>query len=240
MSSKIERQMKNKLFLFFWLMSFSAVGQTVLLNVDKDNETFNLENGPNLKKFSHLYLRTAFLVSADKPGAKIIYGSSVNLALGFRNKYKFTPVYSMGFEVELEYTDYKMKQTEGKIFPDTIINNISQRLDYSSIALGYFNRINFDPQRGNFIGAYLDVGIVGEFHYSIKSISKNEMPDGTEQKVVESKLKYTNSTNAKAIARLGYSHFTLYGSYRLTDLFKSDSGFPDLPRVVFGFEFSFF
>jgi hypothetical protein len=232
--------MKNKLFLFFWLMSFSAFGQTVLLNVDKGKETFNLENGPNLKKFSHMYLRMAFLVSADKPGAKIIYGSSVNLALGVRNKYKISSVYSIGFEADIQYTDYKMKQTEYKILPDTIINNISQRLDYSSIALGYFNRINFDPQRGNFIGTYLDVGIVGEFHYSIKSISKNEMPDGTERKVVNSKLKYTNNTNVKAIARLGYSHFNLYGSYRLTDLFKSDSGFPDLPRVVFGIELSFF
>ncbi len=232
--------MKNKLMLLFLLMNLSAFSQTVLLNVDSNNEQPDNEYGPNLKKFTHLYLRTAFLVSSDHPGAEIIYGSSVNLSLGIRKKYKISPSYSMGFEIEYEYTDYKMKQVDDKIFPDTIINNISQRLDYSSFALGFFNRINFDPGRGNYMGVYLDLGITGEFHYSITTISKNDLPDDTEQKVVTGNLQYANHTNAKVVARLGYSHIALICSYRLADLFTADSGFPDMPRTILGLELSLF
>jgi hypothetical protein len=230
--------MRSKLILIFSIMCFSAAAQTVLLNVDSNTELPETEFGPNLKKFTHFYFRGGFLASADKPGAEIRYGSSVNLSFGLRKKYKISPVYSLGFELEYEYTDYKMKQVEGKILPDTVINNISQRLDYSTLAFGFFNRINFDPSRGNFMGTYLDIGILGEFHYSINSISKNDLPDGTQQKIVTGNLDYTNNTNAKVIARLGYSHISLYGSYRLLDLF--DSGYPDLPRVIVGIELSLY
>jgi hypothetical protein len=233
------------------MMCFSVAGQTVLLNVDQNNEIPETKFGPNLKKFTHFYLRGGFLASADEPGAEIIYGSSVNLSFGLRKKYKISPVYSLGFEIEYEYTDYKMKQETGKIFPDTVINNISQRLDYSTFALGFFNRFNFDPSRGNFMGTYLDIGILGEYHYSINTISKNDLPDGTRQKVVTGDLDYTNTMNAKIIARLGYSHIALYGSYRLADLFdfedplimiapNTPTGYPDLPRVIVGIELSLY
>jgi hypothetical protein len=226
--------------LFFLLSGLTTTAQTVLLNEDKSTETPETERGPNLKKFSHIYMRMAFLASEDKPGAKIKYGSSVNFAIGVRKKFKISPVYSMGFEIEYEYTDYKMKQSQDKIVPDTIINNISQRLDYSSIALGFFNRINFDPHRGNFMGTFLDLGIAGEFHYSINSISKNELPDGTNQKVVGGNLNFTNNTNAKAYARFGFSHMAIFGSYRLAELFKSSYGYPDMPRVILGIDVSFY
>ena len=198
------------------------------------------ERGQNLKKFSHAYFRLGFLASKDNAGARIIYGNSVNLGLGVRKKYKISPIYSIGVDAELQYTDYKLKQINGKILPDTVINNISGRLDYSSLGLGFFNRFNVDPNRGNFIGSFIDLGMMGEFHFSIRSISKNKMPDETILKSVVKNLQYTNNTSVKIFARLGLGHFSIYGSYRLTYQFVTSSIYPELPRFILGMELGMF
>ncbi len=222
------------------IIAATASSQTILLEVDRGNELKNTTHGQNLKIFNQGFIRTGMLASNDFEGAQIIYGSSVNLAIGFRKKYKISGFYSMGFEIESEYTDYKLKQEKGKMVPDTIINNISERLDYYSLGLGFYQRFNFDPGRGNFLGSFLDIGISGQWHYSIKDISKNNQPDGTVVKNVTKKLPFVDYVDAKAYARLGFSKVSLYGSYRLTDLFKPSWNFPDMPRVVLGLELSFF
>lgn len=217
----------------------SANAQTVLLNVDRSKETTKEEWGPNLKKFSHIYVRGAFAASADNEGARIVYGSSVNLALGVRTKIKVSPVYSPGYDIEFQYSGFRLRQEEGKFFPDTIINNVS-RLDYSSLTIGFLNRINFDPGRGNFLGTFMDIGISGDFHLSIRNISKNELPDGTKIETTLRNLKYPNNTAVKVFFRIGYSHLSLYASYRLTKIFKPSAGYPELPRVIAGLDLALF
>src|SRR5205085_8212921 len=106
--------------------------------------------------------------------------------------------------------------------------------------LGFFNRFNFDPHRGNFIGTYIDIGAIGYWDYSVKEISKNKLPDGSISRTSVKDLDYTNDFSAKIYSRVGFSHFALYGSYRITDLFKTSSDFPDLPRMLFGFEFGLY
>lgn len=231
--------MKKAALLIFLFAGLSANSQTVLLNVDRKSEGRISDRGPNLKRFTHFFLRGGVFVSEDKAGARIIYGPSVNLAFGVRKKFKISNIYSLGYEIENQYTDYKFKQEKGKTVPDTVINDVG-RLDYSSIALGFYNRFNFDPGRGNFFGKFLDIGIVGEFHYSIKSIVKNDQPDGTLDKTITRHLKYVNNANAKVYARIGYSHLSLFASYRLLEIFKPSYGYPDLPRIVAGIDLAIF
>jgi hypothetical protein len=178
-------------------------------------------------------------VSGDKPGARIIYGPSVNLGFGMRFKYKVSNIFSLGYEIENQFADYKLRQEDGKILPDTIQNDMA-RFDFSSLSVGFFNRFNFDPSRGNFLGTFLDIGIAGEVHYSIKYITKNDGPDGTLLKTTLRHLNYANGFNAKAFARLGFSHFSLFASYRILDIFKSSYNYPDLPRVAAGIDLAVF
>jgi len=217
-----------------------AEAQTVLLQKEPERETLLKESGPNYRKFNHLFIRGGILASSDKPGARIIYGTSVNLGFGLRKKYKVSPVYSFGFDIELAYTDYKLRQSSGKAVPDSSLNNIAQRIDYSVFGIGFFNRFNLDPNRGDFMGVFIDVGIMGELNYSIKTITKNKLPDGTIEKVVLRKLPYTNTWNSKLFARLGYSHGSVYASYRLMNLFDKESNFPDMPRLIVGIELGVF
>lgn len=226
--------------ILFLFACIKTGAQTVLLNVDRSTETRPLEFGPNLKRFTHFMIRGGIIASPDKPGARIVYGGSVNLAFGIRRKIKISSVYALGFDIENDYTDYKFKQEKGKVVPDTIINNVSGRLDYSTLGFGIYNRINFDPGRGNFLGTFLDIGIMGEWHYSIKSISKNDMNNGTLAKVTVKHLKYVYNTNAKVYCRLGFSRISLYASYRLLELFKPSYNYPDLPRIVAGIDLAVF
>jgi hypothetical protein len=185
-------------------------------------------------------LRAGFIASPDKPGARIYYGPSVNLAMGIRRKYKITSFYSLGYDIETQYTTYKFRQQKGKIVPDTVVNNISGRLDILSTGLGFYNRFNFDPGRGNFLGTFLDLGINGSWEFSVKAISKNKRDDGTVVKTSVRHLPYINNLNAKVYARIGFSHLSVYGSYRLTDLFKPSYNYPEMPRIIAGVELAIF
>jgi hypothetical protein len=233
---------KNILIIFFLclLAANDAGAQTVLLNVDRNNETRPSEIGPNLKRFTHFMIRGGLVASPDKPGARIVYGGSFNLAFGIRRKFKVSSVYSLGYDIENQYTDYKFKQEKGKVVPDTVLNNIAGRLDYSTLGIGFYNRINFDPSRGNFLGTFFDLGIMGEWHYSIKSISKNDLDNGNMAKTTVKHLKFVYNTSAKVYCRLGFSHLSLYASYRITDLFKPSFNYPDLPRVIAGIDLAVF
>ena len=233
--------MKKISIVFLFILLYSdAKTQTVILNVDRTTEQRIPDKGPNLKKFTHVFIRAGILASKDEPGARIIYGPSVNLALGVRKKYKVSPVYSLGYEIAIEYIDYKLKQEKGKLIPDTVINNKSGRLDYSFLSLGFYNRFNFDPARGNYIGNFLDIGINGSWDYSIKSISKNKHSDGTVVKAITHNLPYTYNINAGLFARLGLSHGAIYCSYRLGKLFRDSYHLPDLPRIIVGLELGIF
>ncbi len=231
---------KQYLFLFILLFRTSLFGQTVLLDIDTKEQQRNFDFGPNLKKFTHLTFHIGALASNDNQGARIIYGSSINLSLGIRKKFKISRTYSLGYDLEWQYTDYKFKQKQGKIFPDTIINNVSQRFDYSYVSLGFYNRFNLDPARGNFLGTFLDLGINGCFNYSVKKISKNELENKVRSKSVISNLPFINRVNSNIYARFGRDHVSIFCSYRLIELFKPSYGYPDLPKLILGIDTALF
>ena len=229
--------MKQKiLILLLVIFSLSSTAQTILLSVDntKDKST---EIGRNLKRHNQLFFRLGFVEGIDKPGARIIFGKSIDFSFGFRKRYKISSLYSLGFETEIQSRSYKFKQTVEKRFPDTIINK-SQSLNYGNLGLGFFSRFNFDPHRGNFLGTFLDLGIVGNWHLGTHEFTENKLSNGTTVTKSISDLDYVKKLSTSAYVRIGFSHVSVYGSYRLTDLFKDAYKYPDLPRLVIGIELS--
>src|SRR6185436_4619671 len=104
---------------------------------------------------THFFLSAGFVTGADKPGARIKYGTSIELASGVRWKYKISNVYSLGYELRINYFEYKLKQQPGKKLPDSLLYDV-ERMDFYCVRAGFFNRINLDPQRGNYLGYYID------------------------------------------------------------------------------------
>src|SRR4051812_18712472 len=95
--------------ILFFISSHHLFSQTVLLNVERSNDTLVQRQGPNQKAFTHFIFRIGEVISKDNAGAKIIYGTSIDLGFGFRTKYKFSALYSMGWEFGYNFTDYKLK-----------------------------------------------------------------------------------------------------------------------------------
>ena len=223
------------IFIFF-VTTISVRAQTVLLHSDQKQESAirNTTRGENLRRFSHPFIRLGEVASSDRAGARIIYGSSVDLSFGVRKKYKIGAVYSLGWEIEGIYTDYNLKQETGKVFPDTLKNKV-ERIDVSRLGVTFYNRINVDPARGNSIGKYIDIGINASL-LDASHITKNDLPDGSKIKGVQTSLPYFNHFSSNVNVKLGTGHFVFYGSYRITNFIKNAYNYPELPRITAGIE----
>lgn len=227
------KKIKILLFPLLFLTSFYCGGQTVLLKYEEATEPL-YDKGPNQKKFVQGLIKFGFVTPPDNSNAKIVYGSSVNLGLGLRKKFKMSSIYSLGWELELEYTDFKFEKNSSELSPvGTSID--TKRFDVSLIALGFFNRFNFDPNRGNFMGTYLDLGINAGYAYSMKEVYKYKTGYGEAVTKVSS-LNYANTFQSDAFMRLGYSRLNLWLKYRITDFFESNSPVPEVPHIVVGLE----
>jgi hypothetical protein len=226
-------------FILFLFLNNSVVGQTVLLQVDRGIDSIPTKRGPNLKKFSYGFLYFGFVAGADKPGARIHYGSSVDFGAGVRKKYKVSQLYSPGWEFGLNETIFKTKQVAGKLIPDTLLNEV-ERMEFSAIYVAFYNRFNFDNHRGNYMGTFVDLGISGEWNFSVSHIIKNTLPDGSKIMSVVTHLPYAYAFNSHVVMRIGLSHGLLYIRYRLADYFKSSYRYPELPALTIGMELGIF
>jgi hypothetical protein len=227
------------LFLFSIGFVDSGAAQTMILEVSRSADTIPTKRGPNLQKFSHGYINFGFIAGADEPGAKIIYGPSVEFGAGARKKYKISPLFSLGWELGANEKIFKLKQENGKSTPDSAINDV-ERMDYTSAYISFYNRINFDTHRGNYMGTFLDLGINGEWDFSISHIIKNTLPDGSKITSQITGLPFVNNINYQVFARLGKSHLSWYVAYRLSKLFKPIYHDPELPALSTGIDLGIF
>jgi len=227
------KKIKILLFPLLFLTSFYCGGQTVLLKYKEATEPL-YDKGPNQKKFVQGFIKFGFVTPPDKDNAKIIYGKSVNIGFGLKKKFKVSPIYSLGWQLEFDYMVYKLKNEPANTAPVGAEIDL-KRFDVYSIRLGWFNRFNFDPHRGNFLGTYLDLGIDGAFAYTMKEVYKYDTGYGKAVTKVDN-LDYINSFQSEVFAKLGYSRISFWAKYRLTDLLEKDSGKPELPRISAGIE----
>ena len=232
--------MKHGPIIFMSLLcciSFCVKSQTVLLNVDRENEpAYN--KGPNTANYSHALFDFGFVLPPDNSGSRIIFGKSVSVSFGVRSKYKISRLYSMGWELHTGYCDYKLKQQIGKTFPDTILVDV-QRFDVANLSLGYFNRFNFDVARGNTIGHYIDIGFRGKYNYSIQEVVKQKVAHGNATTKIDN-LKYTNKLQAEIFASIGSGRYSLWIARRLSNIFKTEFGYSELPNTTIGLEIGLF
>jgi hypothetical protein len=219
--------------ILFFFAFVQIKAQTVLLQVDKANEP-KYDRGQNQKKFTYGIFKLGFVTPPSGKNAEVAYGSSVDIGFGVRKKYKIGAVYSLGWELGADYTDYKIRQNLSKAYVPGIIYE-SQRFDISTVSLGFYNRFNFDPHRGNFMGSFFDLGITGYYSYSFREIYKYDTNHGRATTEVGS-LDYVNHFHSALIARLGYSRLSLWASYRITDFFKPAINYPELPPITAGIE----
>ena len=225
-----------------------AFGQDVLLEQDVNKDTIPQTHGPNLKHYSQFYIGYGFIAGeTGGPGADIKYGASDQGMFGYRYKRRISNFYAIGYELNYNVLSFHLDDAKGKVFPTPTVYD-KEKLVLHNLGLGLYNRFNFG-RRGNHLGKYLDLGVYGDWSFDSKYIAKYEQDSvnalgGKQVKMVVKDLDYLNKIHYGVTARFGINRFMLFGSYRLSDIFKEDyqqtvtklDGYAELPRMVFGLQ----
>lgn len=207
--------------------------QTVVLQVDPAVDTFELRTGPNRKFYTHSFLALGFLAGQKDPAAPVLYGRAIDIRFGVLHKIKWTNFFSNCIEMALHNTELPFNGTEPmKSFPDTVMNK-KEKLRSFGIQLNLLQRFNIG-HRGDKLGNFIDLGAGVDWVPWMDHLVRNDIADGTKQKVVTRKLPYRQAIYYSAIGKVGLGGINFFGHYRLTPMIKSGFGDPVLPVWTFG------
>jgi len=230
--------MKNIFTIILFLLSISAFSQDILLQQNVKADSVRPTFGPNLKNYVHGYIGIGFPFSTNSESGYTKPIASANLDLGVRYKRKFTNYLAMGLDLGISSTSYKIKQNDAKTVPDNIIND-KEKIQVNAVASSVWLRINVG-RRGNYIGNFLDLGAYGGWNFQKKHKTTNTNDNGEKVKVQTSKLRYVEDFSYGVLTRIGVGRYALTARYRISDLFKSSYGMPELPRMIVGIEVGLF
>lgn len=213
---------------------FSLSAQDTLMLEDNPVEKMEHRKGPNSGYFSHTYIGYKSPVPPQNDGAEVLFWKSYGMDFGYRNKIRANNFYSLGFDVAYSFNRYRMSQEDGKMTPDTDIYD-KQTIRNNEWRLGFYNRFNLDIKRGNTIGRFVDLGVYGTYHFWNKVKTETETGNTTVITLTK-KLDYVEPWGYGAYAHLGFGAIVLTFEYRHSLYFKEDSGYPELPQLMFGLQ----
>lgn len=221
-----------------------AFGQTVLLEEDVNADTIPSNMGPDKKNFIHSYMGYGIAVDeSENKGSAVKIGTATNeYKFGLRYKRKIAGFYSLAVDLAYSRSNYTLKQSAEKVLPDTLQHD-REWMVFHQTSILLVNRFNFGRQ-GNSLGKYLDLGGYGDWVFSARHRTRDELPSPTSgnaeiMKATYTGLKYVEPFNYGLIGRFGVKWFSIYGKYRLSDRFKSNYGYAELPRLTLGIEIAF-
>ena len=242
--------MKN-IFLFFYLISlvaFNLNAQTTLseypLKLENAGTDTSKHDNKKMwvggKNFVYIYFDIGLIVgSPEGDGSDILYGNSTNFAAGFRYFNRINKFYRIGFDIGHDGYSYSLKQDSSKILPNNQINN-TERITLNNLNISFVNRFSFG-KKNNRMGTYIDIGgFAGWTHTSINyTLNKHQIvnaANASKTQVYNRALVFVNDYHYGVMAGFGKNYFRFYAKYRLSDNFKSQYIYAELPRITIGIE----
>lgn len=210
----------------------SLSGQEVVMEKTVAPGMFKMNDGPNTDRFTHAFVSLSSFLKTSASQADLKFPNSLQIAAGFRTKYKIAEWYALGYELEYRLSNYRYSSSH-----DNLPFHETDKILTHSIALSLFQRFNFD-KRGNYIGKFMDMGVYGEVPFSKSNIlidNADTLGSG-QQKLVLSKLKFMNAFNYGVCVKLGYNRVVIFAIYRFSDIFKPSYNRIDLPRLNVGLQ----
>ena len=203
------------------------------------NDTVLGKHGPNLKNYSHFYIGLGYVLGKpDSAGSDILRGRSTDFTLGYRYKFRICNFFAIGYDIDFNSYTYALKQSDNnKTLPDTIKHN-KEQMNFNDLGLSGYMRFNYG-KRGNRVGNFIDLGAYGDWTFAANHFTRDKMTNGNIVKTTVSHLKYFNSINYGAIARIGFNRYVIFANYRLSDIFKKSYNFSELPRITIGLQIGF-
>jgi len=224
--------------LIFLSISLGVFSQDILLQQNVKADTIRPSYGPNLKNFFHGYIGIGFPIYTNEDVNYTKAGSSAAFDLGLRYKRRITNYLAAGMELGINATSYKLKQTDPKTIPDTVVND-REKFRISSLTSSAYVRINVG-RRGNYIGNYLDMGAYGGWNFQKKHKTTNGNEEGEKVRLSTTQLKYIQNFSYGFLARIGIGRYAIAAHYRLSDIFETSYTMPELPRLIVGVEVGLF
>ncbi|TGE19993.1 hypothetical protein [Hymenobacter elongatus] len=221
-----------------FLATLPGAAQRVLLRENLAADTARSVFGPNRAYYNHFYLGFGMVAGpAAGTGAEVRYGSSAELVVGLRNKFRVSQALALGFDVRYARIAYYLAQTPQKTVP-TSAQHHREYLALPQAQLEAFGRLNYG-RRGNVIGRYLDVGGWGGWVLGTAHHYEDKPSHGAKRvTVTEHGLDYPRRWAYGVGGRIGSGRYALTARYRLSDVFRGgvDPQYPELPRWVLGVE----
>jgi hypothetical protein len=225
---------KYSITFLFAIISFIGLSQNVLMHQDVKDTTLG-KHGPNLKNFGHFFIGLGFVLGKpDSAGSNILHGRSTEFTFGYRYKLKICKFFAIGYDIDFNSYTHALKQSGYKTLPDSVKHN-KEQMNFNDLGLSGYMRFNYG-RRGNRVGNFIDLGAFGDWTFAANHFTKDKNQYGNIVKTTVSHLKYLNSTNYGAMARLGFGRYVFFANYRLSDIFKKSYNFSELPRITVGFE----
>ncbi len=233
--------MKNKFLEIIFLSAFclflissQTFSQTVVLQ-EVVADTASSSFGVNKTHFIHFYGGYQFVAGENHSGSEVKYGPSGGFKYGLRYKYKVNGLISTGFDLGYHGTNYNLVQKTGKLFDSNL--HKEEYFSFSAFEAGLYGRINFDVNRGNYMGKFLDIGLAYNRNIRIAHVFKDHLTNGNDVETSVTKLNFVNYNTFYALARLGINKYIFTASYRMNPLFKNLS---DFPPFLIGVELGFY
>ncbi len=204
------------------------------------NDTIRKKIGPNRTHFIHPYIELNFACSEENNNlSKINYFSSNGLNLGVKYKLKLLKPISIGLDLSYRSTNFYLKQNAERIALTSIKYKYESINFNNRLGLGAFLRINY-TKRGNYLGKYIESELVYDYSFNMKYKVKYSNANSTEKKITNYRNTIYNDINYYLNLKFGFNKFALICEYRISDLFKNNNIFYELPRYNLGIQYAIF
>ena len=218
-----------------------ARSQEMVLQRDVDSLPGSGNYGPNQRHFRHLFIETGLAIPCPAAEGNLIkVPLSGSLALGYRYKLKIIKPLGLVLEGGLTRSSYRLRQFEGKSFPDSEIHD-RQSLHLTRASAGLALRFRFG-QKGDYLGYYLDLGarealLLGSRLVEVDPGSSESGDWYRKRRQVYSGLDYTKQWIPELIARVGLNRIAITAAYRMGPVFRETVPV-EMPKITAGLEFA--
>ncbi|CAG0979991.1 MAG: hypothetical protein HND27_08415 [Bacteroidetes bacterium] len=206
----------------------------------KEERTADTSKGVSGKNFIYLYMGLGMIVGkSEGMGSDILYGHSTNFAMGLRFFHHFNKFYRMGVDLGHDGYSYRLKQDSTKILPNNQLHN-RERIVINNLNVTFVNRLTIGKATKG-MGTFIDVGgFAGWTHTSINFTQNDHIianaANATKTQTYHRGLVFVEDYQYGITAGFGRNFFRIVAKYRLSDNFKSQFIYSELPRITVGLE----
>ena len=216
------------------LISQIGFSQKTILkeNVPLDFKKFNTEKGPNKKKFTFLEFSVGTLlpISFNKDENMTIKPSfEYHLSTNFKRK--ISPILSLTNMLGISHLRIQAKSIYELIDFGLSSSALDPKFCIWNLLYQTGLRINFDPDRGNQIGKYIEMNVFG--FYAWNSTLRYEYNTNLNDKTIirEKNPNPISNLHYGFKIKLGLKDKSIFGSYRVSHFLENR----DIPNLSIGF-----